>query len=73
MEVSRRSFLTGAASSAAVGFAGFAGAAFAAPTPSLLRTPSKWDMTADVVVAGSGIAGMCAATAAVDNGAKDTP
>lgn len=27
-------------------------------------------MTTDVVVAGSGIAGMCAATAAVDNGAK---
>lgn len=67
MEVSRRSFLAGAAAS---GFAGFAAPVFTAPTPSLLRTPSKWDMTTDVVVAGSGIAGMCAATAAVDNGAK---
>ena len=67
MEVSRRSFLAGAAAS---GFAGFAAPVFAAPTPGLLRTPSKWDMTTDVVVAGSGIAGMCAATAAVDNGAK---
>lgn len=67
MEVSRRSFLAGAAAS---GLAGFAAPVFAAPTPGLLRTPSKWDMTTDVVVAGSGIAGMCAATAAVDNGAK---
>lgn len=67
MDVSRRSFLAGAAAS---GFAGFAAPDFATPTPSLLRTPSKWDMTTDVVVAGSGIAGMCAATAAVDNGAK---
>lgn len=67
MEVSRRSFLAGTAAS---GFASFAATVLAAPTPSLLRTPSKWDMTTDVVVAGSGIAGMCAATAAVDNGAK---
>ena len=67
MEVSRRSFSAGAAAS---GFAGFAARDFATPTPSLLRTPSKWDMTTDVVVAGSGIAGMCAATAALDNGAK---
>lgn len=44
--------------------------AFAVPTPGLLKTPRKWDMTADVVVAGSGIAGMCAATAAVDGGSK---
>jgi hypothetical protein len=64
MEVSRRSFLAGAAAS---GFEGFAAPVFAAPTPGLLRMPSKWDMTTDVVVAGSGIAGMCAATAAVDN------
>lgn len=69
MEVSRRSFLAGTAAS---GFASFAATVLAAPTPGLLRTPSKWDMTTDVVVvvAGSGIAGMCAATAAVDNGAK---
>ena len=70
MEVSRRLFLTGAASAAASGLAGFSSSAFAAPTPGLLRTPSKWDMTTDVLVAGSGIAGMCAAAAAVDKGAK---
>ena len=70
MEVSRRLFLTGAAGAAASGLVGFAAPAFAAPTPGLLRTPSKWDMTTDVVVCGSGIAGMCAATAAVDKGAK---
>ncbi len=64
MEVFRRSFLAGAAAS---GLAGFAAPVFTAPTPGLLRTPSKRDMTTDVVVAGSGIAGMCAATAAVNN------
>ena len=69
MEVSRRSFLAGAAASGFEGFAApvFAAPVFAAPTPGLLRMPSKWDMTTDVVVAGSGIAGMCAANAAVDN------
>ena len=67
MDTSRRSFLAGAATA---GFAGCIPAAFAAPTPGLRRAPAKWDLTADVVVAGSGIAGMCAATAAVDNGAK---
>ncbi len=70
MELTRRTFLAGFAGSAAAGLTSFAGAAAAAPTPSLLRTPSKWDMTTDVVIAGSGIAGMCAAAAAVDNGAK---
>lgn len=67
MDTSRRSFLAGAAAS---GFAGFLPSAFAAPTPGLRKLPAKWDLTTDVVVAGSGIAGMCAATAAVDNGAK---
>ena len=65
MDTSRRSFLAGAAAS---GFAGFLPSAFA--TPGLRKLPAKWDLTTDVVVAGSGIAGMCAATAAVDNGAK---
>lgn len=32
--------------------------------------PRKWDMTTDVIVAGSGIAGMSAAIAAIDGGAK---
>lgn len=67
MDTSRRSFLAGAAAS---GFAGFLPSAFATPTPGLRKLPAKWDLTTDVVVAGSGIAGMCAATAAVDNGAK---
>lgn len=34
------------------------------------QLPKKWDMTTDVLVAGSGIAGMSAAIAAIDNGAK---
>jgi len=38
----------------------------AAPTP----VPEKWDYEADVVVAGAGNAGMCAALAAADGGAK---
>ncbi|WP_297611893.1 FAD-dependent oxidoreductase [uncultured Sutterella sp.] len=64
MQLSRRSLLAGSA-------AGFlSAAAFAAPTPSLRKLPAKWDMTVDVAVAGSGIAGMSAATAAVDNGAQ---
>lgn len=66
MNTSRRSFLAGAA---ATGLAGFITDSMAATTPAKLAIPTQWDMTADVVVAGSGIAGMCAATAAVDNGA----
>lgn len=67
MQVSRRSLLTGSVAGTAMGLFGNA---FAAPTAQLRKLPSKWDMTVDVAVAGSGIAGMCAATAAVDNGAK---
>lgn len=67
MDFSRRSFLAGATAGSVVGIVP---ASFAAGTPSLLKTPAKWDATYDVVVAGSGIAGMCAATAAVDGGSK---
>lgn len=66
MSVNRRSFLAGAAVS---GIAGLAPAAFASASGEA-KMPSKWDITTDVAVAGSGIAGMCAAAAAVDGGAK---
>ncbi|MDO5531546.1 FAD-dependent oxidoreductase [Sutterella sp.] len=68
MQFSRRKFITGSAAGAAAGL--FGASAFAAPTPSLRPLPASWDMTTDVVVCGSGIAGMSAATAAVDNGAS---
>ncbi len=35
-----------------------------------LSTPKKWDLTTEVLVAGSGIAGMSAAISAIDLGAK---
>lgn len=56
--------MAGVATSA--GFSGFAQAASVKDLP----TPSKWDMTTDVLVAGSGIAGMSAAVTAIDLGAK---
>ena len=51
----------GGASVAALGFASEAKAA--AP-------PAKWDMTADVVVAGAGVGGLCAAVRAATRGCK---
>ncbi len=65
MNTSRRSFLFAAAAS---GAAGLVPGAFAQSEPSPL--PDHWDIETGVVVAGSGIAGMCAAAAAVDNGAE---
>lgn len=70
---SRRQFLKKA--SAATGVAIGAGltatcAVQALPQPSAL--PSKWDLSADVVVIGSGIAGMSAAITALDLGGSVT-
>ncbi|HZD40975.1 MAG TPA: FAD-dependent oxidoreductase, partial [Terriglobales bacterium] len=42
----------------------------AVPGQSLQEQPSKWDLIADVVVVGSGAAGLPAAIAAVDEGAS---
>lgn len=67
MNANRRSFLSGAAAS---GLAGMIPAAFATPSSTTRTAPAKWDLETDVVVVGSGIAGMCAATSAVDLGAK---
>ncbi|HBC69197.1 MAG TPA: hypothetical protein DCZ56_02450 [Sutterella sp.] len=67
VSTTRRNFLkTAAVSSAALGGMGLMAGAQAAP----LALPKKWDMTADLVVGGSGIAGMSAAVTAIDLGAK---
>ena len=68
MTSSRREFLkTAAAGSLGLtSFAAFAGI----PVGCELKTPTKWDMTTDVVVAGSGAAGMAAAICAIEQGVK---
>jgi urocanate reductase len=84
--VSRRQFIAGTVGSAAVlgamtslipgvsaavplGEHALAGQAAGAPAAST-TLPSSWDLTADVVVVGSGIAGLGAAIEAYDNGAS---
>lgn len=70
MTTSRRTFLCGAASTAAVASLTAAQALAAEikkPKPGM---PSKWDMTTDVIIAGSGPSGMGAAVEAIDAGAK---
>ncbi|HWR17701.1 MAG TPA: FAD-dependent oxidoreductase [Terriglobales bacterium] len=63
----RRSFLKGTAvTTAAVA----TGAAFANTSAEAAGIPRKWNMVADVVVIGSGIAGTCAAIEAATAGAK---
>src|ERR1700758_1080744 len=62
----RRSFL----SSAASGAAALAANALVAAPAHAATIPAKWDQETDVVIIGSGIAGMCAAIEAVDAGAK---
>lgn len=68
MTSSRREFLkTAAAGSLGLtSFSAFAGI----PVGCELKTPTKWDMTTDVVVAGSGAAGMAAAICAIEQGVK---
>ena len=67
VSTTRRNFLkTAAVSSAALGGMSLMAAAEAATLP----LPKKWDMTADLVVGGSGIAGMSAAVTAIDLGAS---
>lgn len=63
----RRNFLK-SGTLTGVGLMGAFGASMAEAKE--LNLPSKWDKTVDVVVAGSGIAGMSAAVTAIDNGAK---
>ena len=64
---SRRSFLKGSL----VGAAGVAGAAFVAPASAApaAKLPAKWDEVVDVIVVGSGFAGLAAAIEAKKAGA----
>ena len=68
IDISRRGMLKAAAMSSAL-----AAGAFALPAEAkekALALPKKWDRTTEVLVVGSGIAGMSAAITAIDNGAK---
>jgi len=60
----RRKFLTATGALGAAGFAGLAGRVDAAPMP------ARWDTEADVIVVGTGLAGMCAGITAAEKGAK---
>lgn len=64
-DMSRRNLLKSSALFGAAGLVGFAGAASAATT-----VPSKWDETYDVVIIGSGFAGLAAAIEAKKAGAS---
>jgi succinate dehydrogenase/fumarate reductase flavoprotein subunit len=63
----RRKFLK---NTAAAGAAAVATGVLGASTSQAAGVPRKWDREADVVIIGSGIAGMCAAIEAADAGAK---
>lgn len=69
-DLTRRSILKASAATAAAAAAAFAAPAGAKAKTSSAGLPARWDMTADVVVAGSGIAGMSAAISALDLGGK---
>lgn len=65
---SRRSFLKGSlASAATVASASFVTQAYAQPRA---KVPAKWDETVDVIVVGSGFAGLAAAIEAKKAGAN---
>lgn len=73
IKVTRRTVLKGA-----VGFgviASSAGLAWNLPRPgsaeaALMKAPKKWNMEADIVVVGAGLAGLAAATEALEKGAS---
>ncbi len=70
-QVSRRNFLKGAAlSTAAVAGAGLLAGCNSSDPSVGAGIPKKWDREADVVVIGTGTAGMSAAVEAVEAGAK---
>ena len=70
--ISRRQFLTaagaGVAAGAVVGIGGTVG--FSRMSSASAGLPSKWDKTADVVVVGSGGAGLTAAAMAASKGSS---
>jgi NADPH-dependent 2,4-dienoyl-CoA reductase/sulfur reductase-like enzyme len=65
--VNRRAFLKG---SAAAGSAVAAGALVPQTAQAVESVPAKWDKVVDVVIVGTGHAGLAAAITAVDAGAK---
>ena len=71
--VSRRSILKGAVTMSAVALGGGLALNMAAPGAAeamIKKLPKKWDETWDVVVVGSGFAGLAAAAEAAGAGAK---
>ena len=66
MKPGRRAFLKGTAATATLAGAGAARTTAAGTTV----VPARWDREADVVIIGSGIAGMCAAIQAATAGAR---
>ena len=60
----RRQFLTATGALGAASLASLAGRAEAAPVP------SRWDTEVDVIVVGTGLAGMCAGIVAAEKGSK---
>ena len=69
MTTSRRSFLKASAFASLGGALGATSSVHAADEATL-KLPSKWDAETEVLVAGSGIAGMSAAISAMDKNAK---
>ncbi|NPV08498.1 MAG: FAD-binding protein [Anaerolineae bacterium] len=67
--VGRRSFLRKAAVGAGVAAATAVSTGAAAEPSRQMVTPEEWDMEVDVVVAGAGHGGLCAAVAAAEEGA----
>lgn len=73
-KISRRAFIKdaaiGAAAASAAAFAGMAPSIANAETNAAPNIPTKWDYEADVIVVGSGPAGMAAAATAAENKAS---
>ncbi|MEM4189021.1 MAG: FAD-dependent oxidoreductase [Candidatus Caldarchaeum sp.] len=70
--VSRRSFIQGLAAGVVVGgvAVGTPLGILQIPEPVYWKPPEKWDMEADVVIVGFGVAGSAAAVEAADKGAS---
>lgn len=69
-KLSRRGMLKGAALGAGAAATSMVAAGTASASPASQAVDTDWDMEVDVLVAGSGIAGMCAAIEAAQAGAK---
>lgn len=69
-QISRRRLLAGAAAGAAASAATFARASAAPADLGVCKLPAKWDETFELVVIGSGGAGLATAVSAAQNGVK---